>query len=262
MYSYSYYDYGMNSSQMAAFWGVYSVFMIAFAVFSIICFWKLFKKAGVPGWHSIIPFLNMYDLVRISWRKKKAKTTLTLTIIAIALCIIGLIVIVIFLGAGFGLAVGRGLSRRSDLFSGLATGGIGILIGALIYVAAMIISVIAAIYNVIGVVKLGKAFGKSGGFGVGLFFLTPIFVAILAFGSAEYIGNDDMREQQAYGGPGAGFRQQPYQQPNPQYNQIPPQQFDRQVPPQQPQTGGFCPACGKPYQPGTKFCSGCGNQLM
>jgi hypothetical protein len=36
--------------------------------------------------------------------------------------------------------------------------------------------------------ELAKKFGKSEGFGIGLFFLGPIFLAILAFGDAEYRG--------------------------------------------------------------------------
>ena len=36
--------------------------------------------------------------------------------------------------------------------------------------------------------KLAKAFGKGVGFGFGLLFLAPIFLLILAFGSAEYEG--------------------------------------------------------------------------
>ena len=36
--------------------------------------------------------------------------------------------------------------------------------------------------------KLAKAFGQGVGFGFGLLFLNPIFVAILGFGNAEYIG--------------------------------------------------------------------------
>ena len=39
-------------------------------------------------------------------------------------------------------------------------------------------------------VKLAKAFGKSGGFAAGLIFLNLIFVCILGFGSAQYIGPD------------------------------------------------------------------------
>ena len=36
--------------------------------------------------------------------------------------------------------------------------------------------------------KLAKAFGKSTGFGVGLIFLGVIFMGILGFGSAQYLG--------------------------------------------------------------------------
>jgi hypothetical protein len=37
-------------------------------------------------------------------------------------------------------------------------------------------------------VKLAKAFGKGGGFACGLIFLSPIFMLILAFGDARYVG--------------------------------------------------------------------------
>jgi hypothetical protein len=30
--------------------------------------WIVFQKAGKPGWHSIIPFLNLYDMLRIAGR--------------------------------------------------------------------------------------------------------------------------------------------------------------------------------------------------
>lgn len=39
--------------------------------------------------------------------------------------------------------------------------------------------------------KLAQAFGKGGGFAVGLFLLGPIFWAILAFGDAAYELEDD-----------------------------------------------------------------------
>jgi hypothetical protein len=35
---------------------------------------------------------------------------------------------------------------------------------------------------------LAKVFGKSTGFGFGLLFLSVIFMAILAFGDAKYLG--------------------------------------------------------------------------
>ncbi|MBO5474948.1 MAG: hypothetical protein J5982_00405 [Bacilli bacterium] len=44
--------------------------LIAWAVFAIIGQWKLFVKAGQPGWKSIIPFYNTYtlcEMVGLNW---------------------------------------------------------------------------------------------------------------------------------------------------------------------------------------------------
>ena len=42
--------------------------------------------------------------------------------------------------------------------------------------------------------KLAKAFGKDGGYAVGIFFLPVIFYMILAFGKAEYVMDSKMDE--------------------------------------------------------------------
>lgn len=42
-------------------------FMLIVYILLIIAWWKIFEKAGVPGWHSLIPFLNAYDEFKISW---------------------------------------------------------------------------------------------------------------------------------------------------------------------------------------------------
>jgi hypothetical protein len=34
-------------------------------IIMIIALWRVFSKAGRPGWHAIIPILNTYDLVKI-----------------------------------------------------------------------------------------------------------------------------------------------------------------------------------------------------
>ena len=87
-------------------------------------------------------------------------------------------------------------------------------------------------------IKLAKAFGKDTGFAVGLIFLPFIFLLILAFGDAQYVGPDGVPAgapaypQQPY--PQQGYPQQPqYQQP--QYQQPRPQQPQYQQAPQQPQ---------------------------
>jgi hypothetical protein len=38
------------------------------AVISAFCFWKVFTKAGQPGWASIIPIVNLYFLCKVAGR--------------------------------------------------------------------------------------------------------------------------------------------------------------------------------------------------
>lgn len=42
--------------------------------------------------------------------------------------------------------------------------------------------------NIYLAINLSKAFGRSGAFAVGLFFLQPIFICILGYGKSEYQG--------------------------------------------------------------------------
>lgn len=40
---------------------------LAFSIYSFIVLWKLFVKAGEPGWAVFVPFYNMYVLYKITW---------------------------------------------------------------------------------------------------------------------------------------------------------------------------------------------------
>ena len=104
-----------------------TVLSLAFAVLAIVAMWKIFEKAGKPGWAAIIPFYNIYVLFEITW------------------------------GNGW-----------KFLF--------------------LLIPIANIVFAIITMVKLAKAFGKSGGFAVGLIFLSIIFYCILAFDKSEYLG--------------------------------------------------------------------------
>jgi hypothetical protein len=41
------------------------IFLVAFAVFIIAAMWKVFEKAGQPGWAAIIPIYNIYIMTKI-----------------------------------------------------------------------------------------------------------------------------------------------------------------------------------------------------
>ena len=90
--------------------------------------WKIFSKAGKPGWAAIIPIYNLVVLLEIVGRP-------TWWIAAIILC-----------------------------------------------------PPVALVMLIILLVDLGKSFGKDGAFAAGLVLLSPIFLLILGFGSAEYQG--------------------------------------------------------------------------
>lgn len=64
MYDYSYYgDYGYDSVKSASILagvGAFTwVISMAISVFTIVCNWKIFKKAGKKGWESIVPIYNV-----------------------------------------------------------------------------------------------------------------------------------------------------------------------------------------------------------
>ena len=46
--------------------GVFFIFMFLIGVFSLICMWKLFKKAGKPGWACLVPVYNIIVLLEIA----------------------------------------------------------------------------------------------------------------------------------------------------------------------------------------------------
>lgn len=111
------------------------IFYIAIAVLMIVANWKIFTKAGRPGWASIVPFYNFYTKFEM-------------------------------------------VGMNGWLFLLL-----------LVPVANIIIAII---YDI----KLAQAFGKGAGFIVGLILLNPIFLLILAFGSAQYQGPQQSTIQQ------------------------------------------------------------------
>ena len=51
-----------------------------------------------------------------------------------------------------------------------------------------LIPIVNIIYAIILTFRLAKSFGKGFGFGLGLLFLNTIFMLILAFGKAQYVG--------------------------------------------------------------------------
>ncbi len=58
--------YDTNSSAFFAFIGAYIIIFLIIAIIEIIALWKLFEKAGKPGWAAIIPIYNIYIMLEIA----------------------------------------------------------------------------------------------------------------------------------------------------------------------------------------------------
>ena len=131
------------------------VLSLALLVFMIICEWRVFEKAGEPGWKCLIPIYNAYIYMKICWEGKY-----------FFYMILGMVAAVL-------------LSSVGAASNSSALAGIGGFLMIVAYIAIFVIDVIAMI-------KLAKRFGKGGGFAVGLILLNTIFLAILAFDSSDY----------------------------------------------------------------------------
>lgn len=131
----------------------YGIIALVICVLLIIAMWKIFVKAGEPGWKSIIPIYNVYILCKI----------------------IGLNFWIYILA----IPVGLGLLSAIAAGTGNAT---------FVTIATIATAVYALYIAIVEAIKLGDAFGKSTAFKVCLFFFTPICYLILGFGKDKYVG--------------------------------------------------------------------------
>ncbi len=114
-------------SELVARMAFMNIISLVIVVICIASYWKMFQKAGEPGWAAIVPIYNIFMMLKIVG---KPWWWILLLIIPFVNIVIGIMVI--------------GLTA--------------------------------------------KAFGKSMGFAVGMFFLPFIFLPILGFGDAKYVG--------------------------------------------------------------------------
>ncbi len=136
--------------------GVILTALLVFWIFQIIAFWKIFTKAGEPGWKSIIPIYNGYVQYKITWK------TMWFWII---------FVVSIIYGATNGIIQGGSTS-------------------VIVSVIELIAAIAYCVIQIISYVKLSRSFGHGIGFAIGLIFLYPIFILILGYGKSEYKGAD------------------------------------------------------------------------
>ena len=146
----------------AMFMGAF-FFALAWYIISVIATWRIFKKAGEPGWKAIIPIYNyyiMYKIVGMSgwfWAE----------------FIIAIVSSIIFSVQGYNPYAANAASYD-------------VTANPLVMIAFIALIVFTIVVSVINSIRTSHAFNHGAGFAVGLFFLQPIFWLILGFGSSKY----------------------------------------------------------------------------
>lgn len=155
-------DMYSGSAQSVANAGLNGIaYVIALALSMVVMMlgmrWFVFVKAGQKGWKALIPFYSDYINYKIAWD--------------------GRIYVALLVGS-------------------IASALLGAICGLIHPVFGMVISVICntavlgagALAGMILQFKMARAFGRNDYFAVGLYFVSPVFTAILAFGDAHYQG--------------------------------------------------------------------------
>jgi hypothetical protein len=62
----------MSISAIAAALGAYTLFIIVLLILLVVAYWKMFTKAGIAGWKSLIPLYNVYIAFKIAWKDQTA----------------------------------------------------------------------------------------------------------------------------------------------------------------------------------------------
>jgi len=79
---------------------------LAFGIFMLVAMWKIFTKAGKPGWASIIPFYNIWVILEIVGRPGWWLLLMLIPGVNVVIGIILMIDLAKSFGKGGGFAVG------------------------------------------------------------------------------------------------------------------------------------------------------------
>jgi len=145
---------------------VISVLIIILIIVAIAGLWRMLEKADRPGWHALVPLLNIWDFVDISGMNP---------IVAIP----GMIGVFLIVAGGAMLNV----SEASVMADGMGSaGGIMMLISYPLLIIHEIVRIICGF-------RVCTKFGYDIRFGILALFLPSVMYAILGFSDAEYMAD-------------------------------------------------------------------------
>ena len=165
-----------------------------FFIITMVGLWGVFEKVGESGWKSLIPFYNLFVLTRITKRPRWLFWIIVVIWIIVLLSYgITLKLFASFVNFASLLATISGASAHFPL-TDLAGNIIAMSMMTLIFMAGVspiltvLIILMTILIHCLIMFNLAKTFGRSQITGIGLVFLPMVFVPILGFGKAQYIG--------------------------------------------------------------------------
>ncbi len=93
-------------SMMVAMLSTYWVLWLALGIFLIVCTWKIFEKAGLAGWESIIPIYNAYCMYKITWGNGWLFLLTFVPIVNVIMGLVTLYKLAVVFGKGIGFFLG------------------------------------------------------------------------------------------------------------------------------------------------------------
>lgn len=141
---------------------IYSFFLLPLFALRLVANWLILDKAGDKGWKALIPFYGSYTLFKLVWDKNIYWFALFFNILMYATMI---------------------YSKYPEAALQLP----------ILLVLLLVLYAVSTAFFVFWQIHLAKAFGRINSFAVGLIFLHNVFICILAFGNAKYIGAQPLR---------------------------------------------------------------------
>lgn len=87
-------------------WGLMLIIQLAIAIIMIVAIWKVFTKAGQPGWATLIPIYNAYIMLKIAGKPGWWLILMFIPIVNIAIGIMASAGLAGNFGKGGGFVVG------------------------------------------------------------------------------------------------------------------------------------------------------------
>ena len=177
--------YGALLFDVAAFGIILVAASVVMGIVTLIGMWKVFTKAGEPGWAVLIPVYNFIILLRIAglpwyW---------VFTPLIVLIPILRLIDYLAYTVGAFAVLAYffNGAGNLDHLLELVLNAGFGDRLLELALIAGFGMILVAA-WVVWVHHRISTRFGQGVGFTIGLTLLGPIFWLILGFGSSKYVG--------------------------------------------------------------------------